>query len=569
MLVQTFFIFSKHTYILRIIESSLLMKNKFLISLFLTLFPFISQAQLLNSKTEFTRADSLRGGLNSFRTCYDVKYYNLSLKVEPDKKFISGSNEITFLCLRPFTKLQIDLFENMKIKGISFQGVPLKYTRELNAVFVEFPQTLQKDSLYRFRVEYFGFPQIAKNPPWDGGFTWTKDEIKNPWVAVSCQGTGASLWWPNKDHQSDEPDSMSIKIAVPNGLKDISNGRLVNTVDLGDGFTRYDWFVKNPINNYDVTLNIGDYDQFSESFQDLSCDYFVLPEHETEARNQFAQVRTMLTCFLKYIGHYPFPEDGYKLVETPYLGMEHQSAIAYGNHFKNGYLGQDLSRTGYGLSWDYILVHESAHEWFGNNITTKDIADMWVHEAFATYMEGLFVECTQSYDHGQDYIQGLRALILNDRPCIGIYGVNKEGSEDMYFKGANLLNTVRHIIKNDSLWFSILKNMNLDFRHQTVDGNQIMDYISKKSHMDLIPVFKQYLATIDIPRLKLRWKNSHRLEFKWENTIPGFKMPVDLVKKDHSEIRIYPESTSWKSLDLNQKENSEIHPDTRSFYINY
>ncbi len=540
-----------------------------LFCLFFGLFSFqVLLGQEKPSGITFTRADSLRGGLSALRTCYDVKFYDLDLKVDPVKKFITGSNRITFKAVKNLDKLQLDLFSNMKIGAVLFKGSRLKFTREFNAFFVNFPQILTKDSLYTLEIQYSGNPQIAKRPPWDGGFTWSKDASGKPWIGVSCQGTGASLWWPNKDHQSDEPDSMMIRVSVPSGLQDISNGRLVNTVDMGGGYTRFDWFVKNPINNYDVTLNIGNYSHFSENFQDLSCDFYVLPEHDELARKQFLQVRTMLNAFLNYFGPYPFKEDGYKLIESPYLGMEHQSAIAYGNKFMNGYLGRDLSETGKGLSWDYIIVHESAHEWFGNNITTNDIADSWVHEGFAMYAEGLFVEYTQGYAAGQTYIAGLRNEIQNDRPVIGIYGVNQDGSPDMYPKGANLLNMVRKIINKDSLWFSILKSMNLDFRHQTVNGSDIINYICKKSKIDLHPVFYQYLNTTQIPVLDLKWSGQNTLKFRWTDCEKNFNMPIDILLNPAKTIRIFPVANKWQKLSLESKKlYPHIQPDTATYYI--
>ncbi len=543
----------------------------FIISLLFYL-PLNAQNNTLN---KFTYADTLRGTLSPFRTCYDVKFYDLNITVKPDQKLVEGYNAITFKANQDFQKFQIDLFSNMVIRSIEFRGQKLKYVREFNAVIVSFPSTLYKDSLYRINVNYEGNPQIAKNPPWDGGFTWTVDDNHKTWVGVSCQGTGASLWWPNKDHQSDEPDSMHINIAVPKGLQDISNGRLVRYKDLGNGYTEYDWKVINPINNYDVTLNIGDYVHFGEKLNDLTCDYYVLSNHLEIAKKQFSQVKPMLECFQKYFGPYPFPEDGFKLVETPYLGMEHQSAVAYGNHFQNGYKGFDWSGTGIGLTWDYIIVHESAHEWFGNNITTNDMADMWVHEAFATYAESLFVECTQGYNKGQDYLFGERTQIKNKTPCIAPYGVNQEGSEDMYFKGANMLNTVRHILQNDSLWFSILKGLNVEFRHKTVDGEDVIEYICKRANLknlDLKPIFYQYLKTTQVPELKLEWVGKNKIRFKWNAETSGFAMPVDLILHNQNKLRIYPNKVDWTTLPLetrqtNSKAATDLHGDTHSFYF--
>ncbi len=527
-----------------------------------------TKGQALKGTKKYSRRDTLRGYLSPLRTNFDVTFYDLSVKVEPDKKYISGSNEITFKAKEDIKNLQLDLFENMKITTIRLKGKKLPYRREFDAVFVSFLTPLKKDSSYTLGVDFEGNPQIAKNPPWDGGFIWTTDQYKNPWVAVSCQGTGASMWWPNKDHQSDEPDSMLLRVSVPNGLKDISGGRLIRTTSLSNGFTRFDWFVKNPINNYDVTLNVGNFVQFADKVGELTCDFFVLPEHLTLAKKQFSQTRTMLACFEHYFGPYPFKEDGYKLIESPYLGMEHQSAIAYGNHFQNGYLGSDLSGTGFGKSWDYILVHESAHEWFGNNITTNDIADMWVHEAFATYAEALYVEYTQGYSQGQAYLRGLRSHIQNDAPCIGPYGVNQEGSGDMYFKGANMLNTLRHIIQNDSLWWSILKKMNLVFYHKTITGEEVINFISQESKMELHSVFYQYLNTTEVPELFLKRTQKKSVSFKWNTLNRSFTMPIDLLIGNRRKVRVTPSVTLWQTLPLFKKDRDfKISPDTNSYYI--
>src|SRR3569833_478791 len=356
-------------------------------------------AQLLADKQKFTHADTLRGMLTPLRACYDINYYHLDVKFNIDKKFISGSNQFKFMATQDFKKLQFDLFSNLKVEKVVYKGKELAYKRQFNAVFVTFPETIKKGSHDEFTVYYSGNPIIAKRAPWDGGVVYTRDTTGKPWVATACEGLGASVWWPNKDHLSDEVDSMLISISVPKGLKDVSNGRLRKVTDLGDGGARFDWFVANPINNYDVAANIGDYTEFTDLFNGekgaLNLDYWVLPSDLDKAKKQFTDgVKPMLIAFELWFGPYPFYEDGYKLVETPHLGMEHQSAVAYGIHILNGYLGYDLSQTGWGLKWDYIIVHESGHEWFGNNITAKDLADMWVHESFTCYSEGLYVDYT-------------------------------------------------------------------------------------------------------------------------------------------------------------------------------
>lgn len=513
-------------------------------------------------------ADSLRGFLGPLRSCYDIRFYHLDIKIDPETKYISGNNTITFTVVTPMADMQLDLFANMKIDSILYGKARLSYKRDGNAVFVHFPKKLKSLENIRIVFWYSGKPVKAKNAPWDGGFTWTHDTLGRPWAAVSCQGTGASLWWPNKDHQSDEPDSMLISIHVPNGLQNISNGRLLRAYPDKDGYTGFDWFVKNPINNYDVTVNIGHFAHFSDHFNYLTLDFYVLPEYLSQAKKQFTQAKTMLACFTKYFGPYPFPEDGYKLVQSPYLGMEHQSAIAYGNHFTNGYLGTDLSDSGLGLSWDYIIVHESAHEWFGNNITTNDIADSWVHESFATYAESLYVEYLYGYEKGQRYLLGMRKKIENTESCIPLYGVNQDGPLDIYYKGANILNTVRHIISNDSTWFHILKGLNQTFRHKTVDGSQIINYISTESGLNLSKVFEQYLHYAAIPRLEYRFTiDGHQIQYKWITDVRDFEMPARFIV-GKQVFAVSPESSGWKTLTIPKNINSDqVKIDTDTYYI--
>ncbi len=430
------------------------------VSLLLLLNAQAASGQLLHDRRElvFTKADTLRGMLTPLRTCYDVTYYHLDIKVDPETESIEGSNTIRFRVAAPFDRMQIDLFENMHIHKATLDGgSSVSFEREYNAVFLQLPMTLQQNSIHDVKVHYSGKPIIAKRPPWEGGFTWSQDKENNPWIAVSCQGTGASLWWPNKEHQSDEPDSMMISIAVPEGLLDVSNGRLRRQTTLPDGWIRYDWFVSYPINNYNVTLNIGKYTHFRDLYvgdDTLTLDYYVMPYNIKKARAQFEQVKPMMACFEKFFGEYPFRRDGYKLVETPYLGMEHQTAIAYGNDYLQGYRGRASSEVG--LNFDFIIVHETAHEWWGNSVTSKDIADMWIHESFAAYAEAVYVEHLYGYDEAQRYINGKKSNVSNTRPIIGVYGVNNEGSSDMYDKGQLVLNTLRHVIEDDSLWWRII-----------------------------------------------------------------------------------------------------------------
>ena len=418
------------------------MKFKILGFVFLLGFSCLqSLAQLMDGQPAvFSQKDSLRGTLSSFRSCYDVTYYHLAVKINIDTKTIQGSNSISFKCLTDFQEFQIDLFENLNIDQIIFQGKALTFKRVYNAVFVKFPNTLLKGQQEKVTVFYSGAPSIAKKAPWDGGIVFSKDENGEPWVAVACQGFGASCWWPNKDHQSDEPDSMLISITCPDPLLNISNGRLRSVIKQNDGYSQYNWFVANPINNYDVTFNIGNYVHFTDTYaspiknQNLTLDYWVMKSNEAKAKKQFEQVKPMLAIFENRFGPYAFYEDGYKLVESPYLGMEHQSCVAYGNGYKNGYRGFDLSGSGEGKKFDYIIIHESAHEWWGNSLTSYDIADMWIHEGFGQYAEAVYLEDLYGKASADKYLNGLKRGVGNKETIIGPYGVNQEGAGDMFLK---------------------------------------------------------------------------------------------------------------------------------------
>ena len=534
------------------------MKKIFIQSFILFSFQFLSAQEIA------TRKDSLQGGLRPERTCFDVQHYDLNIKINIDEKSIVGYNDISFKVVEYTKKIQIDLFQNMHIDSIVYNKKKLDYKREFNAVFIDFPTDLKRDSEAKIRFYYSGKPIIAKNAPWDGGFVFTKDKQGKPWIAVACQGTGASLWYPVKDSQSDEPDNgATIKVAVPNGLMNVSNGRFKGSQDLKNGYTRWDWEVKNPINTYDITINIADYAHLHDKLADLDLDYYVLKENEEKAKNHFEEAKLMLNCFQSKFGTYPFNEDGYKLVETPYLGMEHQSAVAYGNKYRKGYLGSDLSGTGIGLLFDYITIHESGHEWFGNSITSRDIADMWIHEGFTMYSEVVYVECQYGAEKAQKYMNGMKRNVSNDEPIIGPFGVNKEGSGDMYYKGALMLNTLRHIIHNEELWWKLILDYSTTYKHKIIDTETVVAFFNKESNMNLTPVFNQYLRYSNIPELLIR-KNNSNLEFKWNANEPNFNMPIDL-DVNGKEIRMYP-TLDWQVMgDL--KPNDEVKVLTNNFYI--
>jgi len=538
--------------------------------LILFLLPALSNAQLLEKKEHFNRADTLRGTQLPERTCYDINYYHLDVKFDIRNKFISGSNLFRFTATRDFKRLQFDLFNNLKIERIAYKGASLPYTREFNAVFVDFPEAVKQGSHEEFTVYYAGNPVVAKRAPWDGGVVYATDSLGKPWVATACEGIGASVWWPNKDQLADEVDSMLISISVPKGLKDVSNGRLRKVTPVSGGYTRYDWFVANPINNYDVAANIANYTHFSDTYDGekgkLTLDYWVLPYNLQNAQRQFGNnVKPMLKAFEYWFGPYPFYEDGYKLVETPHLGMEHQSAIAYGNKYRNGYLGRDLSGTGRGLDWDFIVVHESGHEWFGNNITDKDIADMWIHESFTNYSESLFIESRNGKQAGQEYVHGTRRAIQNDEPIIGTYGVNKEGSGDMYYKGGNLLNMVRTIINDDDKWRSILRGLNKTFYHQTVTTAQIVNYINEQSGKDLTKVFDQYLRYKNIPTLEFRFENDH-IYARWIADVDDFDLPVR-IRTRGGEYHFISPSTRFSLVSFPGLTRDNLEVDTFNYYI--
>ncbi|RZM08125.1 MAG: M1 family peptidase, partial [Pedobacter sp.] len=399
-------------------------------------------------------------------------------------------------------------------------------------------------------IYFSGKPRKAVRPPWDGGWIWKKDKLGNPWMSVACQGLGASVWYPCKDIQSDEPDNgATLRITVADSLTAVGNGRLKQTIKNGNGTSTWQWEVTSPINSYNIVPYIGKYAHFNEKYKGeagmLDMDYWVLAYDLDSARKQFKDAPRMMKAFEYWFGPYPFYKDGYKLVQAPHLGMEHQSAVAYGNQFKNGYLGRDLSGTGWGLKWDFIIVHESGHEWFANNITTKDIADMWVHEGFTNYSESLFTDYYYGKEAGNEYARGTRRNISNDIPVIGIYGVNKEGSGDMYYKAGNMLHSIRQVI-GDVKFRTILRGLNKTYYHKTVTTKEIEDYISKNAKTDFSKVFDQYLRTTQIPTLEYK-VDGYSLKYRYINCVPGFNLPLKIHFKTDQWIK---PTTEWKTLSL-------------------
>jgi aminopeptidase N len=506
-------------------------RNFFPCFILLTAIIILLPGNALSQVQVFSHQDTLRGSITPERAWWDLIYYHLDIAVNPGDSTIKGSNTVTYRVLHPSKIMQIDLQEPLKLTSAVQNGQSLSFTREGKVWWIKLSGEQEDGKILSVILSYEGKPQISKRPPWSGGITWTKDNNQLPFIASSCQGDGASLWWPCKDHMYDEPDSMLISVTVPENLMDVSNGRLRSIVKHENKTSTYNWFVANPINNYGVNINIGDYVHFSDTFKGekgpLTCDYYVLRDNLEKARVQFLQAPKMLAAFEHWFGPYPFYEDGYKLVEAPYLGMEHQSSVTYGNGFKNGYRGMDLSGSGWGLKFDFIIVHESGHEWFANSITYEDIADMWIHESFTNYSENLYVEYYFGKKAGEEYVLGSRKNIGNDKPIIGTYNVNNEGSHDMYYKGGSMLHTLRCIINDDEKWRSILRGLNRDFYHQVVKGSQIENYLTEKTGMNLRPFFDQYLRDVRIPVFEYYIKGKE-LTFRWTNCVSGFDMPVKI-----------------------------------------
>ncbi len=493
----------------------------------------------------FSTADTLRGKLSPERTCYDVQFYDLSVAVNPADRTIRGEVDIVFNAIRDFEKLQIDLYENLQIDSILYHGAPVLFNRQYNAVFVELPR-IKKGAKDQFTVYYQGAPITSKNAPWVGGFIWTKDAQGTDWVAVACEGDGASLWWPNKDHLSDEPDSMMIRITVPEPLFCVANGNLIGSYPVDGNRRRYDWQVSYPINNYNVSINIGDYVHFSDTYQaedqtTMPLDYYVLSNNLEIAKKHFQQVTGVLKCFENLMGKYPFWKDGYGLVETPYLGMEHQGAIAYGNRYMRGYLGGMIPSD---MDWDYIIVHETGHEYFGNSISVNDHAEMWIHESFTTYLEALYVECTAGYE---DYLRYLKVFrnrnyIKNRMPIVGPLDVNftEFESSDYYFKGSWVLHTIRHAIGDDELWFKLFHDFHQHFAMNHVDTETVIAWFDQRTDLHLTPIFRQYLYHPSIPKLvySLETKGDEIImTHQWITNETDFEMPL-LVGNPNNYQRI-------------------------------
>ena len=498
-----------------------------------------------------TKADILRGAYGPYRANNDLLFYHLDIRIDPEKKFISGKNTIRFKMLKDDSRIQLDLADSLKIDKILFGAVPLQYERDSGAVFVNFPETLRASRVYAIDFYYSGSPlQTGRF----GGFTFGHDQSGHSWIYTACEGIGASIWWPNKDQWRDEVENMQISVSIPNDLVDVSNGRFMGKTDLGDGYTRWDWLVHYPINNYDVSVNIGNYQHFSDRLGGLALDFYALPEDLDKAKKQFAQAKGMIEAYQHYFGEYPFKKDGYKLIEVPYSGMEHQSAVTYGNRFANGYLERDWTGVGISPRFDFIIIHESGHEWFGNSVTAADSSDMWIHEGWTTYLEGLYAEYMYGRDDGLKYLNGYKPKVKNQEPIITTRGVNGEPPQDQYFKGALFINTLRSVVNDDRRWWKLLHDFYQHFRYQNIMTEDVITYFSAHTGMNLTPVFNQYLRHTAIPALQLRFDPSHgTVSYRWKVDEPGFRMPVRVGKKDNWQV--IQATTDWQTMPTSIEKN--------------
>jgi aminopeptidase N len=490
-----------------------------------------------------TRADILRGEYGRYRANNDLLFYHLDVRVDPAAKSISGKNTIRFRMLSADTRIQLDLHPDLTVDRIVLDGAPLKYERELGTVYVDFPNELRSGRTYSIDFFYSGMPREQGR---FGGMAFRTDPAGRPWITTAAEDEGASSWWPNKDQWRDEPDGMQISVAVPSALMDVSNGKLVGKTDIGGGYTRWDWQVQYPINSYGVALNIGAYTHFAERHGTLPLDYYVLPENLERARAQFTQAKPMLEIFERYFGEYPFAKDGYKLVEVPYLGMEHQSAVAYGNNFANGYLGRDFTGVGISTQFDFIIIHESAHEWFGNSVSAADVADMWIHEGFTTYLEALYVEQRWGKEAALKYVNGEKSKVKNQEPVITQRGIHRPPTQDMYFKGALFLNTLRSVVDDDARWEKLLRDFYQQFKYQTILTEDVVAFFNAQLGKNLTPIFDQYLRRAAVPVLELAFSEPGALAYRWKADERAFAMPVRIGAGGSWQV-VEP-TTAWKTM---------------------
>jgi len=534
--------------------------NALRVALILLLLTFTAKA---GERT--TRSDLLRGAYGPYRANNDLVSYLLDVRVEPDTKYISGRNRVRFRMLADGRRIQLDLHPALRIDKILSDDRKLLYTREESAVFIDFPKTLRKGGLYTIDFYYSGHPVEAAR---FGGITFRKDPSGSPWVNTACEDIGASVWWPNKDQWQDEVENMELRVAVPNGLTDVSNGRFAGKTDLKDGYTRWDWKISYPINSYDVSLNVGRYKHFGDTLRGLTLDFYALPADLTKARRQFAQAKGMLQAYEHYFGEYPFMRDGYKLIEAPYSGMEHQTAVTYGNHFTNGYLGRDWTGVGISMKFDFIIIHESGHEWFGNSITARDRSDMWIHEGWTTYLESLYVEYRFGRRSALAYLNGYRAKVRNEEPIITERGINATPPIDQYFKGALFLNTLRSVINDDKRWWALLHDFYQHFRYQNIMTEEVVEYFNEKTGMPLTAIFDQYLRHAHIPTFEVKADAANNtIRYRWLADERAFAMPIEVRIKGRS--RVLRPTTEWQTLPMKGLQSADVQIPLDRYYVAY
>ncbi len=537
----------------------------FVLCLFVVVTELAGDRFIVGQHADRQRAQILRGEYGRYRANNDVRYYHLDIRINPEEKSIQGKSSVRFRMLADDQRIQLDLYANLRVDRIEFGGALLDYQRELNAVFVDFPEVLRTGEEYTIDFYYSGVPRSTGR---FGGISFAADPAGRPWVFTACEGEGSSIWWPSKDQWRDEPDEgMDISVAVPNGLTNVSNGRFVGTDDLGDGYTRWNYRVHYPINSYNVSINVGTYQHFGESLGELTLDYYVLPEDLDRARLQFAQVRPMLEAFIHYFGEYPFENDGYKLIQVPYTGMEHQSAVTYGNGFNNGYYGRDWTGVGVSMKFDFIIIHETGHEWFGNAVSAADVSDMWIQEGWTTYLECMYVEHLFGASDALRYTNGYRDKVQNRTPIITTRGLHQVPSQDMYFKGCLFLHTLRGVMHDDDRWWALIRETYETFKYQNIMTEDIIELFNRRFERDLTPIFKQYLWRAELPTLVLDFsREPGTVWYRWQCEEPGFDMPVRVGDRN-DWTTIHPTS-EWQALPTNGRDKDSFQVATELYYIN-
>jgi len=508
---------------------------------------------------ELTPNNNLIGNLNENRSSYRVSFYDINIDFDIDHKSLAGFVTIKAESIRDLNKLQIDLAENLNIKKITYENKELSFSREFDAILIDFNSTIVKGSIFEFTVFYDGIPQSADNPPWAGGFTWSKDKNGRDWIAVSCEGEGARIWWPNKDHITAEGDSVRMKYTVPSNTVAVGNGKLRNIITKNNKST-YEWFVGNPINNYNISVQIGNYvavqDTFIKDDTIHNMNHYVLDYNKELASNYFTQSKEVIRFYEKYFGDYQWYEDGYKLIEVPYLGMEHQSAVTYGNGFSiyNGVRSKSWPM--YGVI-DPLIIHETGHEWFGNSVTASDPTHIWIHEGLQVYSEAIYFEDKfKSYEVGVHYLNTLKNRIVNEVPIVGNENENHWALHgDTYMKGAWVMHTLRSTINDDKSWFEILKEFMEENAKGFVNTRDFFDKVNEITGDDYWYFAEQYFYSSAQPELEY-YQTDNEFFYRWNNVNENFSMPIDLLING-SSTRVFP-TKKFKSFNISKHSQIEV-----------